>query len=207
MCCSQFHSQSVKRTVDGIRSPRAALGISKQWADRELVHPPSSDFKCGLRQVDDTGLPLSFCFGLREDPSLVLIINMSSLDSQRFLGPTSTFPCGDDQIPHRLVTHQREQLLVFAGCDSSFSAVGGRDFQMFDGIRNEVSLLHGPFAAAFYGTQIVPPRGSAKVGVAIDPLLNVKWLQVGGSKVGPSSGRGRPSALWALWWGRPPSFC
>jgi len=91
----QFHSQSVKRTVDGIRSPRSALGISKQWADRKLVHPPSSDFKGGLRQVDDTGLPLSFCFGLWEHPSLVLDINMPRLNSQGFLGPTTTFPCGD----------------------------------------------------------------------------------------------------------------
>ena len=141
-------------------------------------HEPPCDLQSSICQINDSDLFLSFRFILRENPAGVFEIHVASFHPQEFLRTWATLPCCLKHILKGLVGNEFKYGLELGFCDALLAAPCLWLFHMGDGISFDVSHLLRPSKWSLNGDNAASLVTVRPIGVRVDPLMDVKWLEL-----------------------------
>jgi len=158
--------------------PRTSLCVSKERAFRMFEHQTSSYLNSCFSQVDDSGSSFSFGFFLRKQPSTILQIDMSCLNSKQLLGSRATLPGNLKQFTKFVVGNRLDYFLVFTLGYALIPSATLWLLKVGNRIPLDVPHLLRPTKRPLNGndaTAFVPIR---PIGIGINPLLDVVRLKL-----------------------------
>jgi hypothetical protein len=163
-------------------SPRVSFGVPEQGPFGILEHPPAGDLQGPVGEIDEAdsfSAPMFFAFVGLEDPTV--LVDISFLDTQGFLGPRPAVPRHNKELTEVLIGHMGEQLFELVRSDDILPCVRGGLFQVWYWVGFDVSVLGSPCESPLDCTTSVVLAGRIPV-LSVDPVLDVVWLEMGSGK-------------------------
>src|SRR5271163_4638015 len=129
----------------------------------------------------DDAMPLfSFGFFLGDDDALSVEVNMPGFDVPGFLGPAAGMPGEEQKVAKWIILlNQRQVSSESLGWHRIVAPLGCGLLDFLDGAGRDVAHLLGPVEWALNRNNRASLVGTAPVGMPVDPLDDVEWLETG----------------------------